>query len=146
MNSNISQLGIEKDDDKATLNADKRLGDLSSQSVMIKNGWIINVLSANDPKYKNQCGMNKTWFGYTYGYPVGSVKTTFLGNGKAVLNYGNCYYKGQVKVLLNKKQISSANGNVINKEVTFNYSKGDTLIIKEVNVAIIKLNSLEILK
>ena len=74
------------------------------------------------------------------------LKTTFLGNGKAVLNYGNCYYKGQVKVLLNKKQISSAKGNVISKNVTFNYFKGDRLMIKKVNVAIIKLNSLEILK
>ena len=57
---------------------------------------------------------------------------------------GNCYQKGQVIVYLNNQEISRATAYESKKEVTFNYSKGDTLLIKEVNIGIIKLNSLDL--
>ena len=124
------------------MNADQELGDFSSQSAMIKNGWNINVKTTNDPKYFNKCGGTNTWFGYTYGKTVGSISTTFSGYGKAVLFYGNCI-GGQVKVYLNGNEINRAHRQP-SKEFTFNYSKGDTLSIKEFRASIIKLNSLEI--
>ena len=107
---------------------------------MRENGWIINLTKENDPKYAGICG-TKTWFGYEYGWPVGSIQTTFLQDGNAKLNFGNCYFLGYVAVTLNGKEISRAVANDKSKEVEFEYSKGDTLSIKEVNVAIIKLNS-----
>ena len=125
---------------------DKKLEDLSSSKVMGLNGWLIDAPYENNPKYYRQCGTNG-WFGYKYGYPVGSIKATFRGEfGVASLSFGNCYSKGQVIVYLNKKEISRAEGNVSNKDVVFNFTKGDTLSIKEKNVAIIKLNELRILR
>ena len=143
VDSYIGQSGITKD-------GDQKLGNFSSTSVMIKNGWMINCRSQNNPYYNNMCQkFDKNWFGYTNGDAVGSVGTTFSGNGNATLKYGNCFTKskkGQVKVELNGKEISSANQGELGKEIIFNFSKGDQLEIKEVNTAIIKLNSLEIEK
>ena len=107
---------------------------------MRENGWIINLTKENDPKYAGICG-TKTWFGYEYGWPIGSIQTTFLQDGNAKLSFGNCYFLGHVSVVLNGKEISRAGANDVSKEVEFQYSKGDTLSIKEVDVAIIKLNS-----
>ena len=117
------------------------LGDFSSPKVMRKNGWEINVSRENNPKYSNWCG-RKTWFGYSRGRSNGLIKTTFLGNGRATLDFGNCYHSGKVVVYLNGKEISRAKGYIRSKEIKFKYSKGDTLMIKEMNVAIIKLISL----
>ena len=110
---------------------------------MQANGWKIHTSFSSDPKYMEQCG-NDTWFGYSYLDDIGYVKATFVGQGEATLTFGNCYHSGQVLVYLNDKKISHANALVLQKEVTFNYSKRDDLMIKEVNTAIIKLNSLRI--
>ena len=45
---------------------------------------------------------------------------------------------------MNGKEISRAGPNVKRKEVEFEFLKGDTITIKEVNVGIIKLNSLQL--
>ena len=108
---------------------------------MERNGWIIDVKKSMDPRYFDTCG-KETWFGYNPGSSVGSVKTRFLGNGAATLNFGNCYNRGRVKVYLNDKEISIAYKNTLKKEVTFEYFQGDRLSIKEFSSAIIKLNSL----
>ena len=130
-------------DQTADQNPDDKLTDFSSAMAMEKNGWKLNIRHSMDSAYSEKCGMD-TWFGYNYGEKVGSVQTTFKGTGKATLNFGNCYRSGWVKVYLNGKEISRANGNTPRKEVEFRYSKDDILRIKEVNVAIIKLNSLEL--
>ena len=110
---------------------------------MRENGWIINLKKENNPKYAGLCG-TKTWFGYEHGLPNGSIETTFRHDGSAKLSFGNCYENktGYVSVALNGKEISRAGPNVKSKEVEFEFLKGDTLSIREVNVAIIKLNSL----
>ena len=130
---------------------DKKLEDLSSKKVMQKNGWTINA--DNKPErywngnirtdYSNQCG-RETWFGYNYGPTVGWVKTTFRGNGVATLNFGNCNIKGEVIVYLNENEIAKAYNNTPKVETNFEYNKGDVLSIKEVDTAIIKLNSLKL--
>ena len=113
----------------------------SSSSILRENGWIIKLTKENDPKYAGRCGTT-TWFGYEYGFPIGSIEKKFVQDGNATLNFGNCYYMGHVTVELNGKEISRADGDVKNKEVEFQYFKGDTLTIKEIDVGIIKMNSL----
>ena len=122
---------------------DEKLKDLSSAEAMKLNGWRINTKYSMNSKYRSRCG-DETWYGYNYGYSVGSAQASFEGTGTAKLSYGNCYQKGQVLVYLNNEEISRATASESKKEVTFNYSKGDTLLIKEVNIGIIKLNSLDL--
>ena len=119
------------------------IGDFSSPSIMRENGWIINLKKENDQKYVGICG-RKTWFGYEYGEPIGSIEITFRHDGSAKLSFGNCYDRksGYVSVVLNGKEISRAGPMVKSKEVEFEFVKGDTLSIREVDGAIIKLNSL----
>ena len=111
--------------------------------VMKRNGWKLDVTHSMTKSYSRKCGM-ESWYGYNRGTAVGSVETTFQGTGKATLNFGNCYRTGRVIVYLNDKEISRANRNTPRKEVEFEYSKGDVLLIEEVRVGIIKLNSLEL--
>ena len=108
---------------------------------MQRNGWIIDVKKSMDPRYSNSCG-KETWYGYSPGGSIGSVKTRFRGNGAATLNFGNCYGRGRVIVYLNDDEISRAYKNTKKMEVTFEYFQGDRLSIKEFSSAIIKLNSL----
>ena len=75
---------------------------------------------------------------------VGSAEATFQGSGTAKLSYGNCYYRGQVIVYLNGVELSRTAASSSMKEVSFKYEKDDTLVIKEINVGVIKLNSLEL--
>ena len=110
---------------------------------MQRNGWIIDVKKSMDPRYFDTCG-KETWFGYNPGSSVGSVKTRFRGNGAATLNFGNCYKQGEVIVYLNENEISRAYNNTPKVETNFEYNKGDVLSIKEVDTAIIKLNSLKL--
>ena len=122
---------------------DEKLKDLSSAEAMKLNGWKINTKYSMNSKYRSRCG-DKTWYGYNYGLSVGSAQASFEGTGTAKLSYGNCYQRGQVIVYLNNEEISRAAAYESIKEVTFNYSKGDILLINEVNVGIIKLNSLDL--
>ena len=68
----------------------------------------------------------------------------FAGSGKATLNFGNCYHQDRVTVYLNKKDIGHADAWTFEKEITFDYSNGDILTLKEHPMAIIKLNSLKL--
>ena len=79
--------------DSAEINVKSSIGDFSSPTVMRENGWQIEAAFENYPKYSSWCG-NTTWFGYNYGASVGSISTTFLGNGNATLNFENCYHSG----------------------------------------------------
>ena len=121
---------------------DKPLEDLSSTVEMRKNGWVFDVTNSNEDRYKNKCGKYQTWYGYSYGRDVGSIHVALLGSGIATLNYGNCYRQGLVKVLLNGKEISQASANTPETTVTFSYNHRSILTIKEINTAIITINSL----
>ena len=110
---------------------------------MEKGGWVFNVTDsgdANDP-FADDCGTS-TWFGYSYGTADGSVTASFIGSGRAVLGYGNCYSDGRVVVYLNGNEVSHALSNNPKKVITFEFSHGDVLTIKETGIAIIKLNYL----
>ena len=116
---------------------------------MKKNGWILepSTQDSMNPgrkvEFSQVCG-NDTWYGYADGDTVGSVQPTFEGNGKATLDFGNCQSQGYVKVFLNGVEISRANAMTPTVQVIFEYSKGDTLLIKELKSSIIKINSLNL--
>ena len=127
--------------------ADKKLEDLSSLSKMINNGWFANITRSNEDPSPNkraqeECG-NDTFYGYTPYESVGTVSATFQGTGDGILSYGNCWYRGIVVVTLNGIEI----GRSIPKSrenITFQYQKGDTLEIMELDTTIIQLHSLRL--
>ena len=123
---------------------DKGLSEVSNREVMEKNGWIFNTTHSDMTKYKSRCGEG-SWFGFHSNIGYGSVSTTFKGSGTATLSFGNCWTSSlyKVSVVINGEVRSEAEGNVMAKEISFSFNKGDNLIIKE-DGAIIKINSLDI--
>ena len=105
-------------------------------------GWKIDAPDQNKG-YGQECLKTNTFWGYKHKSEVGSVETTFQGSGKATLNFGNCYEGGTTKVFLNEREIGKA-GRYEYPEVSFNFKKGDTLKLIEVDSGIIKINSLDI--
>ena len=120
---------------------DIALGDISSDSTMMKNGWNVDIEYSNtkdwSQDYLVNCG-TQTFYGYHGDQKVGSVSATFKGSGNATLIFGNCYKEGFVEVLLNEEQLKQANQEKY-KTVAFSYKRGDTIKIREVNTAIMKL-------
>ena len=123
---------------------DKGLSEVSNREVMEKNGWIFNTTHSDMVWGKSHCGEG-SWFGFHSNAAYGSVSTTFKGSGTATLSFGNCWAASlyKVSVVINGEVKSEAEGNVMEKEISFSFNKGDNLIIKE-NGAIIKINSLDI--
>ena len=119
------------------------MGNFASMESMQNSGWNFDISHSNDPTYWAECGTS-TWYGYKYGYDIGSVYATLVGSGTATLNFGNCYSGGRVTVYLNGRDIAYAVAYTFEQEVTFDYSSGDILTIKEDPMAIIKLNSLKL--
>ena len=119
------------------------MGNFASMESMQKSGWIFDISHSNDPNYVLTCGTS-TWYGYKYGVNIGSVSATLVGSGTATLKFENCYYNGRVTVDLNGNDIAYADAYPSEQEVTFKYSSGDILTIKEHPMAIIKLNSLKL--
>ena len=118
---------------------------------MQKNGWTWSSnVRVNDSNYLgpdtySDCSRNnKSWYGYAHGPAIGTISATFHGSGSAVLNYGNCYFQGLVVVSLNGKEISRVGAFVFEKEISFNFAKGDILELKEIYTGIIKLNTFKI--
>ena len=109
---------------------------------MESNGWVFDVTQSMGSTYANNCGV-ESWYGWTSYTAVGSIETVLQGSGMAILNYGNCYYKGVVKVYLNGNLISVAGAHVKDKLAEIPFSNGDLLKITEES-GIIKLNSFEI--
>ena len=77
---------------------------------------------------------------------MGSISTTFIGRGRARLEFGNCWASGTVKVYLDRTVIAFAPGNTPSKTVEFNFKVGSILRITEENVAIVSFNSLHIIQ
>ena len=125
--------------------ADRGLTDLRQGTNILANGWKSNSEALN-VNYDDHCDTADTWYGYTGGRTVGSIFTTFHGNGTAHLSFGNCCPKeicpqGTVKAFLNGKTISEALAKQT-KNVAFDYSVGDKLTIAEYYLSIWKLHSL----
>ena len=127
---------------KAEACADSALSDVSSQQSMEENGWSFSITDSEPEKHSSKCGKG-TWYGMSSGSAIGKVNAVFIGTGSATLVYGNCWTGNTVKVWLNNKKLAVANGNALEKQVTFHFTKGDKLQIEE-HGSIIKLNSLTI--
>ena len=139
--------------DHSQLNLD--LADVSSKTVMESNGWVFHGKKGcgtgkwyEDSNGQKVCGPG-SW--YCSGSAIGSISTTLRGSGSATLDFGNCYTKGKVVVLLNGQEIngkgkSTANANVKSKNITFKFIPGDELKIIEPDNGIIKLNSFTLSK
>ena len=122
-----------------------------SKSVMEENGWMFNIDHSNGndvvPAHRKNCdnrdGYNgNTFYGYKIGLEEGSVSTIFNGSGKADLIFGNCGSEksGYVLASLNDEELHRHHGKNIHKNIiSFSYTKGDVLKIKEINNGIIKL-------
>ena len=126
---------------------DFKLTDVSSKSQMENNGWIFDIEFHKPYTYRDTCGSQDTWYGYTQPGD-GKVTATFTGSGTATLDYGNCFtdkkYNGKVNVYLNSILIDEANRTTASKQITFDFFPRDVLLLSETDVAIIKLNSLKI--
>lgn len=112
---------------------------------MESNGWVVDT-SSNGPSwekewYDRHCNP-KTFYGFKRGLAVGTLKATFKGHGKAILDFGNCAMQGYIKVFLNNSQIGSAGPCVRSKVITFKYTPGTILWVGEHGASIIKLNYL----
>ena len=126
---------------------DFKLMDITSRKQMETNGWSFNIDTDEPQKYKETCGSDNTWYGFsTYG--IGRVSATFTGKGTATLDYGNClteeHLGGYVNVKLNNQKIDVAPKDTTSKLITFDFNPMDVLLLDESTNAIIKLNSLKI--
>ena len=90
------------------------------------------------------------WFGWNEnndGDDVASISYTFKGNGKANLNYGNCFKQGEVVAVAFRKKygqetISKAGMFQPHTDIEFEFQDGDELKISELKGAIIQFNNL----
>ena len=68
-----------------------------------------------------------------------SIATSFWGQGKATLEFGNCNNEGRVTVLLDGKVIANSTLNKQSSTVTFNVAQGSILTIQTDDLSIIRL-------
>ena len=130
-----------------TVCLDFSLTDLSNKYVMEANGWDTDVQYSSSSDWNDDYGRicsTETFYGYKGGAPVGTVSVIFRGEGKATLNFGNCYDKGRVVVMLNDIELAAARASRPQEQITFYYKKDDVLLVKEVFEAIVKLHSLDL--
>ena len=131
---------------RPTEGVDEHFAKLTSESVMVKNGWNADLDYSNgndwNKAHERDCSTD-TFYGYRGGNLVGSVSANFKGSGRGALSYGNCYKTGYVMVSLNGVEIGRSTSNS-QDSVKFQYRRGDVLKIEEHDTAIIKLFSLDL--
>ena len=96
-------------------------------------GWNLGVeeWQNSHAKVAEKCRRGTNWFGWSAHAKVGIVSTTLQGNGKATLDFGNCWDTGEVKVYLNDEVVASAQKNTPSKTVSFNFHDGDILKLRD---------------
>ena len=120
--------------------ADVKLTNVRSKSQMKNNGWSFDT-NYDENSYVS-CAIPNTWYGYKYP-GVGTVTASFTGWGTATLDYGNCLTEGKVNVYLNGVLKDVAYKNTPSKQITFDFSPNDVLLLSE-TYGVIKLNSLKL--
>ena len=120
---------------------DSALSDVSQNSDLLGNGWQTNSTELNH--HRANCDADNTLSGWAPKTPVGAIYTTFQGTGTAVLSFGNCFSQGTVKALLNGNIICEAMPGE-KKEVSFDYSVGNELVIVEYGASVWKLHSITV--
>ena len=94
--------------------------------------------------YGNKQSKCKKWFAY-YGPTPCFIKTTLKGNGRARIDFGNCWHNSVVKVFLDGNEIASANGSALSIVKEFDFTDGSELKLTEEQYGIISFNSFEVL-
>ena len=73
--------------------------------------------------------------------------TTLNGNGEGILDFGNCWTQGIVKVFLNGNEVGYADKNTPSKTITFEYTDGAELkICDEGANSVIQFNQFTVTK
>ena len=130
--------------------AQQGINDLSSAQNMIENGWDLQN-SYQDKRLvltENACwNLLKTidqfkWIAQRW--KTSTISTSFWGDGRAVLDFGNCNAEGRVTVLLDGKEIGNS---TIDNEITsvsFNVANGSNLTIHTDDRSVIRLYDLRL--
>ena len=109
-------------------------------------GWKIDVGSAQNFYYQEECMTDNNWYGYNGGESIGSIKAKLKGCGTAKLNFGNCFTQGITQVTLNEKIIGAASPETMTKIIEFDFDDGVILELQELYTGIIVFNDLTITK
>ena len=73
-----------------------------------------------------------------------AISTSFWGDGRATLDFGNCNVEGQVTVLLDGKEIGNSTLGKKIASVTFNVAKGSILTVQTDDRSVIRLFDLKL--
>ena len=104
---------------------------------MTKAGWNLGVEHwKNDrPDFLTRCRRETAgqtnWFGWSSNRTVGTVSTTLHENGRASLDFGNCWEGGKVKVYLNDRVVASAGAYTPSQTAMFDFQDGDMLKLRD---------------
>ena len=85
------------------------------------------------------------WFTYASGSPSCYIKTTLNGNGRAKIDFGNCWNNGVAKLFLDGNEIASAGASEVNIVKEFDFTDGSELKLTEESYGIISFNSFKVL-
>ena len=77
-------------------------------------------------------------------WSTATISTSFWGDGRATLEFGNCNQEGRVTVLLDGKEIGNSTLNKRSSSVSFNVAKGSILQVKTDHRAVIRLFDLKL--
>ena len=121
-----------------------QLNELSKLKTKSTDGWVIECSAGTWRESPHSDSINcKNWFGWSWPGAC-SLSTTLIGNGKAELDFGNCFLAGKVIAYINGNEIGLASADEGSKKIQFQYSHGSELKIIE-DHAIIQFNSLNII-
>ena len=115
---------------------------------------LFNNYPANVPEWEITCShgsvygdtQNKCqkWLA-SYGSSSCFIRTTLKGNGRARIDFGNCWHNSVVKVFLDGNEIASAGGSEDSIVKEFDFTDGSELKLTEEQYGIISFNSFEAL-
>ena len=86
---------------------------------------------------------NSNWHTYFSNTPSCYIKTTLNGNGRAKIDFGNCWDDGVAKLFLDGNEIASAGASEVNVVKEFDFTDGSELKLTEEGYGVISFNSFE---
>ena len=104
-------------------------------------GWDTTCTSGTI--YSNSISTCPNWHTFASGTPSCYIKTTLNGNGRAKIDFGNCYSNGVAKLFLDGKEIASAGASEPNIVKEFDFTDGSELMLTDESYGVISFNSFE---
>ena len=77
-------------------------------------------------------------------WSTATISTSFWGDGRGTLEFGNCNQEGRVTVLLDGKEIGNSTIGKKRTSVSFNVVKGSNLTIQADDRSVIRLFNLDL--